>query len=274
MELSVISEVAPEVMQVALWQALAIAVFAGIAGIDLFNVLTHIHRPIITGPIVGIILGNPEAGLVAGATFELMWMGLVPLAGAQPPNVVLGGIIGTAFAIVTGQTAEAAILVAVPFAIFVQVCITFLFTAYSPLMSVADGYVKKLNFKGIANLNYLGMTILFVFYSLIAFSVIYFGAEKAQALVQIMPKWITDGLSFAGGLMPAIGFGILLNIMLRKQYIAYFILGFLLAAYFNQPLLAIALVGVVFALIEYFIRDDKDGSSKAQPAAATEEEGI
>ncbi len=261
-------------MSVTLWQALAVAVFAGFAGIDLFNVLTHIHRPIITGPIVGLILGNPEAGLVAGATFELMWMGLVPLAGAQPPNVVLGGIIGTAFAIVTGQTAEAAILVAVPFAIFVQVCITFLFTAYSPLMSVADKYVQNLKFSGIANLNYLGMTILFVFYSTIAFSVIYFGADKAQALVQIIPKWMTAGLSFAGGLMPAIGFGILLNIMLRKQYVAYFVLGFLLAAYFKQPLLAIALVGVVFALIEYFIRNDSDAGNISSAAAATEEEGI
>ncbi|PID64147.1 MAG: PTS N-acetylgalactosamine transporter subunit IIC [Gammaproteobacteria bacterium] len=261
------------VTDVSLMQALLIAVFAGIAGIDLFNVLTHIHRPIITGPIVGLILGQPEQGLIAGATFELMWMGLVPLAGAQPPNVVLGGIIGTAFAIVTGQTAEQAILVAVPFAILVQMCITLLFTVYSPLMSVADGYAKKLNFAGIANLNYLGMTILFVFYSLIAFVVIYFGAAEAKGFVDGIPKWITDGLGFAGGLMPAIGFGILLNIMLRKQYVAYFILGFLLAAYFKQPLLAIALIGVVFAMIEFFIRGDAETSSNTQ-SQAIEEEGI
>lgn len=258
-------------MEVLLWQALAIAIFAGIAGIDLFNVLTHIHRPIITGPIVGLILGNPEAGLVAGATFELMWMGLVPLAGAQPPNVVLGGIIGTAFAIITGQTAEQAILVAVPFAIFVQVCITFLFTAFSPLMSKADQYARTLNFKGIAGLNYLGMTILFCFYSIIAFSVIYFGAEAAQKLVSLIPQWLTDGLQFAGGLMPAIGFGILLNIMLQRQYVAYYLLGFLLAAYFKQPLLAIALVGVVFALIEYYLRTSAPEKTTSH---AAEEEGI
>ncbi len=259
------------VTDVSLMQALLIAVFAGIAGIDLFNVLTHIHRPIITGPIVGLILGKPELGLVSGATFELMWMGLVPLAGAQPPNVVLGGIIGTAFAIVTGQTPEQAILVAVPFAILAQMCITLLFTVYSPLMSVADGYAKKLNFAGIANLNYLGMAILFAFYSIIAFVVIYFGAAGAKEFVDAIPKWITDGLGFAGGMMPAIGFGILLNIMLRKQYVAYFILGFILAAYLKQPLLAIALIGLVFALIEFFIRGDDNSN---QQSVVTEEEGI
>ena len=216
--------------QVTFLQALMVAIFAGLAGIDLFNVLTHIHRPIIAGPIVGILMGDPQAGLVAGASFELMWMGLVPLAGAQPPNVVMGGIIGTAFVIATGKSAQEAIAVAIPFAIFVQVCITFLFTAFSPLMKKADHYADTLNFGGIASLNYLGM---------------------------------------AGGLMPAIGFGILLNIMLRKEYVAYFILGFVLVAYLNQPLLAIALIGTAFALIEYFIRD-------SQPAktSAPQEEGI
>ena len=255
---------------ITLIQALMVAIFAGIAGIDLFNVLTHIHRPIIAGPIVGILMGNPEAGLVAGASFELMWMGLVPLAGAQPPNVVMGGIIGTAFVIATGKTAQEAIVVAIPFALFVQVCITFLFTAFSPLMKKADHYADTLNFGGIASLNYLGMAILFCFYSVVTFAVIYFGADKAAHYVQFVPKWISEGLRMAGGLMPAIGFGILLNIMLRKEYIAYFILGFVLAAYLNQPLLAIALIGTAFALIEYFIRD----SQPTKSAAPQEEEGI
>ena len=248
---------------ITLIQALMVAIFAGIAGIDLFNVLTHIHRPIIAGPIVGILMGNPEAGLVAGASFELMWMGLVPLAGAQPPNVVMGGIIGTAFVIATGKTAQEAIVVAIPFALFVQVCITFLFTAFSPLMKKADHYADTLNYGGIAKLNYLGMTILFLFYSIVTFLVVWLGAAQAAKYVAFVPKWITEGLGMAGGLMPAIGFGILLNIMLRKEYVAYYILGFVLAAYLEQPLLAIA-------LIEYFIRD----SQPAKSAAPQEEEGI
>lgn len=257
------------VSDISMVQVFLVALFAGLAGIDLFNVLTHIHRPIIAGPIVGLILGNPQAGLIAGASFELMWMGLVPLAGSQPPNVVLGGIIGTAFVIATGTTAQEAIVVAIPFAVFVQVCITFLFTAFSPLMKKADHYADTLNFKGIANLNYLGMGILFVFYFTITFLVVGLGAEKAAHYVQFVPKWITEGLSMAGGLMPAIGFGILLNIMLQRQYIAYFILGFVLAAYLEQPLLAIAFIGVVFALIEYF-----RAPAVSSQASASTEEGI
>ena len=35
--------------------ALLIALWAGIAGIDLYDGLTHIHRPIVTGLVVGQI---------------------------------------------------------------------------------------------------------------------------------------------------------------------------------------------------------------------------
>ena len=80
-------------------KALLIGIWAGIAGVDMFDGLTHIHRPIVTGPIVGLILGDVQTGLIVGATLELVWMGMVPLAGAQPPNVVIGGIIGTSIAI-------------------------------------------------------------------------------------------------------------------------------------------------------------------------------
>ena len=82
-----------------LTDALLIGLLAGIAGIDLFDGLTHIHRPLVIGPLVGLILGDVYTGLLVGGTLELVWMGMVPLAGAQPPNVVIGGVIGTAFAI-------------------------------------------------------------------------------------------------------------------------------------------------------------------------------
>lgn len=75
-------------------EALLIGLLAGLAGVDMFNGLTHFHRP-----VVGLILGDVHTGLLVGGTLELVWMGMVPLAGAQPPNVVIGGIIGTAFAI-------------------------------------------------------------------------------------------------------------------------------------------------------------------------------
>lgn len=238
-------------------QALLIGIWAGIAGIDMFDGLTHVHRPIVTGLVVGIILGDMETGLIVGASLELVFMGMVPLAGAQPPNVVIGGIIGTSIAIIGGLDAQAAVGIAIPFAVAAQAGITLLFTAFSPLMHKADKYAEAGDTKAIEKINYLGMAILFVSYFICAFLPIFFGADKAAEIVAMVPTFIIDGLKVAGGVMPAIGFAILIKIMLKKEYVAFLIGGFVLVAYFNVPILGLALIGFAIAMYDYFARENQ-----------------
>ncbi|MEG2651885.1 MAG: PTS N-acetylgalactosamine transporter subunit IIC, partial [Eubacterium sp.] len=208
-------------------QALLIALWAGIAGIDLIDGLTHIHRPLVTGLVVGLILGDVKTGLIVGATLEFVWMGMVPLAGAQPPNVVIGGVIGTSIAILGGLDAQAAVGLAVPFAVAVQAAITLIFTLFSFFMHKADRFAEEGDTKGIAGINYAGLVVLFLFYFIVAFLPIYLGADKAAAIVGMIPEWAIHGLSIAGGVMPAIGFAMLLKIMLKKEYVAFMIIGYI-----------------------------------------------
>ncbi len=238
-------------------KALLIAIWAGITGIDLFDGLTHIHRPVVTGVVVGFILGDMKTGLIAGGMLELVWMGMVPLAGAQPPNVVIGGIIGTAFAILTKQDPNVAVGIAVPFAIAAQAGITLFFTAFSPVMHKADEYAEKADLKGINRINYIGLAILFTSYFITAFLPIYFGADKATAIVGALPETLIAGLSTAGGMMPAIGFAILLKIMLKKEYVAFLLIGFILVTFLKLSILAVAILGTSFALYDYYSNKDK-----------------
>lgn len=245
-------------------EALLIAIWAGIAGVDMYNGLTHIHRPIVTGPIVGLILGDMTTGLIVGAALELVFMGMVPLAGAQPPNVVIGGIIGTSVAILAKLDPQAAVGMAVPFAVAAQAGITLLFTAFSPVMHKADKYAEDANTKGIDNINYLGMAILFVSYFICAFLPIYFGADKAADIVAMIPETIIGGLTVAGGIMPAIGFAMLLKIMLKKEYVAFLIVGFLAVTYFNIPILGLALIGLCIALYDYYAKNNQQVVTEAK----------
>lgn len=249
-----------------LLKAILIGIWAGIAGIDSYDGLTHIHRPIVTGPVVGLILGDPVKGLIVGGTLELVWAGMVPLAGAQPPNVVIGGIIGTAFAIIAHLKASVAVGIAVPFAVAVQGLVTLMFTAFSPVMQKMDEDAVQGNIKGIDRWNYLQPLVIFISFFLIAFLPIYLGANEATKIVQMIPNWIFDGLSFAGGMMPAVGFAMLLKIMWKIQYAPFFIVGFLLAAYLKLPILGIALLGVAIAAYDYFNSENKDSDNKSVKA--------
>lgn len=255
-------------------QALLIGLWAGIAGIDMYSGLTHIHRPIVTGAVVGLILGDFQTGLIVGGTLELVWAGMVPLAGAQPPNVVIGGIMGTAFAIIAHQTPTLAVGIAVPFAVAVQGLVTLLFTAYSPVMHKMDEYAMEGNDKKIDRLNYMGPLILFVFYFFMAFLPIFLGASKAQGMVEAVPTWILTGLSTAGGIMPAVGFAMLLKIMWKTAYAPFFAIGFVVAAYGNLPILGVAIIGISIAAYDFFIGGSKsdNGGKKVATATVTEEE--
>ncbi|MBU3145154.1 PTS N-acetylgalactosamine transporter subunit IIC [Clostridium sp. CF012] len=233
-------------------QALLVAIWAGIAGIDLFDGLFHIHRPLVTGMVIGLILGDVKTGLITGATLELVWMGMVPLAGAQPPNVVIGAIIGTSFAILTKQDPKVAVGIAVPFAVAVQGAITLIFTIFSPVMHKADEYAANANTKGIEKINYLGLLFLFFFYAIIAFLPIFFGADAAKSAVEVLPTWLIGGLQVAGGMMPAIGFAMLLKIMLKKEYVPFLLIGFVFVAYFKLEILGVAILGTSIALYDFY----------------------
>ncbi len=237
-----------------LLQAILVGIWAGIAGIEQFNGTESLHRPIVSGLVVGLILGDVKTGLMAGATMELAWLGLVPLAGAQPPNIVIGGIAGIVTVLVGKQSPELALGIAVPFAVLAQVLINLLFTAYSPIMHKADEYAKEGNIKGIDMINFSGPVVLFAFNFLIIFALILFGADKVGPLISALPEKLVGGFKVASGMMPAVGFAMLLNIMLKKEYVPFLIIGFVFAAFLGMDLLAITLMAVAIALYDYYTK--------------------
>ncbi|MDH2925137.1 PTS system N-acetylgalactosamine-specific EIIC component (Man family) [Nicoletella semolina] len=238
-------------MEIGLLQSITLGIVAFLAGLDLYNGLTHFHRPVVLGPIVGLVLGDLQTGILVGGTLELVWMGLAPLAGAQPPNVIIGTVVGATFAISTKTDPKVAVGIAVPFAIAVQMGITFLFSVMSAVMVRCDQMAEEANLKGIDYVNYFGLLVLGTFYFFCAFLPVYFGAEHAGKIIELLPKQVIDGLGVAGGIMPAIGFAVLMKIMMKNAYIPYFILGFVAAAWLALPILAIAATATAMAIIDY-----------------------
>ena len=62
-------------MDVSPIQVLLIFIVAFIAGIDQFSFLESLYQPIVTGFLVGLILGDVQTGLIVGGTYQLMTIG-------------------------------------------------------------------------------------------------------------------------------------------------------------------------------------------------------
>lgn len=74
----------------------------------------QLERPLVLGPVIGLILGDLPTGLFVGASLELVFMGAQAIGGSVPSNVAIGSALGTVVAITSGTGLEGAILVATP----------------------------------------------------------------------------------------------------------------------------------------------------------------
>ena len=82
-----------------------------------------------------------------------------------------------------------------------------------------------------------------------------------RSLLSSSPAWLIGGLKAAGGVLPALGIALLLKYLPIKAYAPYLIVGFVLAAFFNLPMLGVALLG--FAVALYNFKKATDADAKA-----------
>lgn len=244
-------------------QIILVGVWAFIVAIDQYNFLESLYQPIVTGAVVGAILGDLHTGLVVGGTYQLMTIGNMPVGGAQPPNAVIGGIMATVFAIASGLDTTAAVGLAVPFALIGQYMVTLLFTVMSPVMSTADKMAEKGDTKGIVRLNYMAMGVLGLLFAIVCVAGLIGGSALGNTLDKLSQDfaWIMNGLGAAGGMMRFVGFAILLRIMLSNDLWGIYFVGFAIATVIGyipelagSALLLIAFIGIAIALNDFQTR--------------------
>lgn len=244
---------------ITLLQGLLLTIMAAIVGIDFWLEALFIFRPIIVCTLTGIILGDVQLGLLAGGLTELAFSGLTPAGGTQPPNPVLAGVMTTVIAYTTGKDPATAIGLALPFSFLMQYIILFYYSSFSLFMNKADKCAEKADTKGIVKINIITTAIVAVTYGVVVFLSAYVAQDAMQELVNSMPEWLTHGFEIAGGILPAVGFGMLLKVMLKKQFIPFLLIGFLVASFIEfSNLLPVAVVGTAFALFIYNLDKDRE----------------
>lgn len=209
-------------------------------------------QPIVAGPIVGLLLGDLETGVLIGASLQVIYLGVVNVGGAQSTDTLFATCTATALAIMTGISQEAAITLSIPLGyiglVMLQVTRIFFAMCIPALDRVAEtGNQAKFDALYIGHIVVgYGLIALTVFIALAA------GADATQAFIDALPPFIMSGMQVAAGLLPAIGLGILLNMMWDNKKLIYFFLGFALVAYLAIPTLGIAIIGLFLMLVDFF----------------------
>lgn len=216
---------------------------------------TMIERPLVVGMVAGIVFGDIRTGILIGASLEAIFMGAVDIGGALSAEPVTATVLATTFAITLDVNTKAALALAVPIGVFGAFISMFLknvvMNIFAPLVDKAasDDNPKELTW-----LHYgMWFTNYFIF-SLVTFFAVLAGARPVQHLVNQIPANLMAGLSATGGLLPAVGFAILMRMLWSKELSPYYFLGFILAAYMKLPSVAVAAIGIIIVVIQW-LRD-------------------
>ncbi|MHC5250006.1 PTS mannose/fructose/sorbose/N-acetylgalactosamine transporter subunit IIC [Enterococcus sp. LJL90] len=225
--------------------------------------------PIMVALFAGIIMGDMATAMVIGGTFQLMALGVANIGGSSVPNWGLAALVGIYVAIRTTNNIEEAKAVALA----VGVPVGMLGIQLDVLAKILNTYVthaaqtaaNQMNFKKMNRILWLGPVIFGLTTAVPTALCVLFGDRIVNLILNFVPEWFTNGLSIAGSMLPVVGIALLLQVMPVKKYLTMLLLGFVLAAYLNLPILGVSIVG--FALAYYFFTTEM---KKSSPEAATE----
>lgn len=191
---------------------------------------------------------------MAGAALELVYLGSQAVGAANPPDMISGSIIGTAYVITTGADVASSVAIAIPVSLLMSLVWESLFRAVlGPIAaSKADEYASKCDKRGIElmHLGFTGLQLL-TLSGLCALG-FFLGANVVQAIVDAIPAFVTDGFKYAMGIIPAIGFALLARMIMNKKLACFMFLGFLLVAYGHMNIVGVTIAAAVIAAILVF----------------------
>ena len=222
---------------------------------DNFAGSSYMDRPIVVGALTGLVMGRFTEALIIAGTMELAWMGFLPYAGMITGETRIGAILGTYFAISTGNSFEVAISIALPVAILGANISTTFNTIGSYVMHKCDGWAAEGEFEKINRFHICYGLIKLLFMTSLVVLAVWLGTDAITNLINMIPEGIMNGLSKASDLLPAVGFAMLINIMWDKRFIPLYFVGFAAAAYLGLDVMAITIITLCLALYRMFMKE-------------------
>lgn len=254
---------------------LAVVIFVTFGGNWLFGQCMS-DRPIVVGALAGLVLGDLKSGIIMGAVLEAVFMGAVNIGGTAPLSPAFATVLGVGFAIISGAGVEIATTLAIPLGVLGGMLESFMSIVLCAFAEPFDEWARQGNQKKFIVMHYAVWALRYLAFSVLVFIAILLGAAPVTAFVENVPDVIMNGLMTTGGLLPAVGFAMLLKMLWDGKLAIFYFLGFVLVAYLKLPLVALAVIGIVIAVATAFrdkeLLDMRNSAVMAGTAGISDEE--
>ncbi len=237
-----------------------VAFLAGMEGIlDEFQ----FHQPLVACTLIGLVTGNLEAGIVLGGTLQMIALGWANIGAAVAPDAALASVASAIILVLGGQGVKgvpSAIAIAVPLAVAGLFLTMIVRTIDVPIVHLMDAAAEEGNIRKVEMWHIIAVCLQGVRIAVPAAALLFIPAQTVQSFLESMPAWLTDGMAIGGGMVVAVGYALVINMMATKEVWPFFVIGFVVAAISQLTLIALGALGVALALI-YLNLSKMGGSS-------------
>ena len=256
---------------IALWVAAVMSRWLGGGA-----TLTLRFSPLMTGLIVGIVMGDVKQAMIVTAALQMIYMGVFAPGGSMPAEPSVAAAIAVPVALLGNLPAEAAIAVAVPVGLLGSYLYQFRFFINTFLGKYTDKAVEDLNAKAMSRSIILYPTLAsFILYVPLIFISLYFGAPLIADVINALEGTVVIHiLEVVGGGLAAIGIATTVYVIGRKDYMVFFFLAYFMSVVLSSleiTMVTYSIFGILIALI--FVQSQKGKIAPAtEKASSTFEE--
>ncbi len=237
-----------------------VAFFAGMEGIlDEFQ----FHQPLVACTLIGLVSGHPTEGIMLGGSLQLIALGWANIGAAVAPDAALASVASSIIMVLAlnGGNADPTTAISTSIALAVPLSVAGLFltmivrTLAIPIVHAMDAAAEKGNFGAISGLQIAAICMQGIRIAIPAAALCFIPAEAVTTALGSMPEWLSGGMAVGGGMVAAVGYAMVINMMATKEVWPFFVLGFVVAALSELTLIALGAIGVALALIYLGLKD-------------------
>ncbi len=238
-----------------------IALLAGMEGVlDEFQ----FHQPLVACTLIGLVTGHLTEGIILGGSLQMIALGWANVGAAIAPDAALASV-ASAIIMVLGleggttnvQTAiSTSIAVAIPLSVAGLFLTIICRTIAIPMVHLMDSAAEKGNIRAMETWQILAILLQGVRIAIPAAALCIVPATVVTDVLNKMPAWLSGGMTVGGGMVAAVGYAMVINMMSTKETWPFFAIGFVLAAIGQLTLIALGAIGVALALIYLGLKEN------------------
>ena len=243
-------------------QMILVVVVAFLAGTEGLLDEWQFHQPLVACTLIGLVTGHLDLGVILGGQLQMIALGWANIGAAVAPDAALASVASAIILVQGGQGVKGigtATGIAIPLAVAGLFLTMIVRTISTAIVHVMDAEAKKGNWRMINLWQWIAVCLQGLRIAIPAALLLAIPSETVKGWLAMMPQWLSEGMTIGGGMVVAVGYAMVINMMASKEVWPFFAIGFALAAIKDLTLIALGAIGLSMALM-YLALESKGGN--------------